>query len=149
MRHAGLAAACFALTALAGCEDGSPPQNVQHIKVANPHSDRLKALSASNQRLGVMRAIRDSGRRCRRVEATEYQQEYRGLEMWVAMCDDGRHWAIFIAPNADIQVRDCAQQRQLNLPQCRPIVPPPPDPNDPAQNPQYNVADNAFTTNAF
>jgi hypothetical protein len=128
MRRAVLAATILTL-ALAGCDDGAAPENVKHIRIANPHSDQLKALSPPMQRLALMRAVRDSGKRCHRVEAGAYQQEYRGLEMWVALCDDGRHWGVFIAPTADIQVRDCAQNRQLDLPQCRPITPPPPDPN--------------------
>ncbi len=103
-------AACAALTLLlAGCDDGAPTDNVAAIRVANPHSDQLKSLSPLNQRIGLMRAIRDSGRRCRRVDALGHQQHYEGMEMWVALCDDGRHWSIFIAPNADVQVRDCAE----------------------------------------
>ena len=69
-----------------------------------------------------MRAIRDNGKRCQRVEATAYQEEYRNLALWVALCNDGRHWALFIAPNGDTQVRDCADARELDLPQCRPIA---------------------------
>lgn len=113
---------CAAL-ALAGCEDGRPVENRTQIKVENPHHDQLVGLSAPMQRLGIMRAIRDSGRRCTRVEATAHQETYRGMEMWVALCDDGRHWAVFIAPNGDIQTRNCAEQDQLGLPQCRPLAP--------------------------
>lgn len=107
---------------LAGCEQGQTPEDVKHIKVRNPHHEALLKLSPPYQRLGVMRAIRDNGKRCRRVEGTAYQQEHRGLEMWVALCDDGRHWSVFIAPNGDLQVRDCQQMRQLDLPQCRPVA---------------------------
>jgi len=121
---------CAALgLAAAGCDSGAPSGDVTSINIANPQSDQLKALTPFNQRIGLMRAIRDSGKRCHRVESVAYQQEYRGLAMWVALCDDGRHWSVFIAPNADIQVRDCTQNAQLDLPLCRPITPPPPDPN--------------------
>lgn len=119
-----MAGAALAL-ALAACDDGAPPQNVTQIRIANPHSDQLKALSEPMQRLGLMRAIRDSGKRCRRVEAGAYQQHYQGLEMWVALCNDGRHWAVFIAPTADIQIRDCTENAQLDLPVCRPVAAPP------------------------
>ncbi|HEX8639966.1 MAG TPA: hypothetical protein VF704_02305 [Allosphingosinicella sp.] len=94
------------------------------IKIANPYHDQLKALRPDLQKLGVMRAIRDNGKRCRRVEATAYQQDYRNMVMWVALCDDGRHWALYIAPNGDTQVRDCAEADQLDLPQCRPVTGP-------------------------
>ncbi len=118
-----LATAALAALTLAGCEQGEPTPDRKHIRVANPHHDQLVALSEPMQRLGLMRAIRDSGRRCTRVEAAAYQQEHRGMEMWVALCDDGRHWGIFIAPNGDIQTRNCAEHNQLDLPQCRPLTP--------------------------
>jgi hypothetical protein len=111
-------------------ESATPPV-INTIRIANPESDRLKTLSPLYQRIGLMRAIRDSGKRCRRVDALGYQEEYRGLAMWVAMCDDGRHWAVFIAPNADVQVRDCSENQQLGLPVCHPVAPLPPDPNAP------------------
>ena len=123
--HRLLAGAGAALSlALAGCDGGAPNENVTRIAVANPHHDQLAALSPPSQRLGLMRAIRDSGKRCQRVESGSYQQDYRGMKMWVALCNDGRHWGIFIAPNADIQVRDCAEMDRLELPQCRPVAPP-------------------------
>lgn len=126
MKGAAFAAGA-ALVLLSACEDGAPTPNRTHIKIANPHSDQLKALSPPMQRLGLMRAIRDNGKRCVRVENGAYQEEYRGLEMWVALCDDGRYWSIFIAPNADIQVRSCQEHSQLDLPQCRALASAAPD----------------------
>lgn len=130
MKKSALAAA--AILALAGCGETAPPANqAQAIRIANPGSDRLKAARPIDQRIALMRAIRDSGKRCRRVDALGYQQDYRQLAMWVALCDDGRHWAVFIAPNEDIQVRDCREHAQLDLPVCRPVPPVPPDPDFP------------------
>ncbi len=121
----------YAFAALAlmigGCEQGDLPENVTKISVANPHSDRLKTLPQDLRHLGLMRAIRDSGRRCKRVVNGGHQQQHQGMAMWVAMCEDGRHWAIFIAPNADLQVRLCEDMDRLDLPQCRPL------PQTPAQ----------------
>jgi len=137
--------ACAALglvLAVSACDDGAPPTNTTSIRIVNPGSDRLKALTPLNQRIGLMRAIRDSGKRCRNVQAVGYQQEFRRMAMWVALCSDGRHWSIFIAPNEDIQVRDCAENAQLDLPVCRPVAPMPPDPNAPA-GVQSNTATNA------
>lgn len=124
-------ATCAALAlAMAGCGDTSAPSSEDaQIRIENPGSDRLKTLSPQNQRIGLMRAIRDSGKRCRNVEALAYQQEYQGMAMWVALCADGRHWAVYIAPNEDVQVRNCSEAAQLRLPQCRPVAPLPPDPN--------------------
>lgn len=121
-----------AILALAGCGDSTPAANGQEaIRIANPGSDRLKAARPIDQRIALMRAIRDSGKRCRRVDALGYQQDYRQLAMWVALCDDGRHWAVFIAPNEDIQVRDCREHAQLDLPVCRPVPRVPADPSFP------------------
>ena len=125
-----MALAAMALPlALTACDEGAPPQNVQQIRIANPDNDRLRGLNGQYQRLTLMIAIRDNGKRCRRVEAASEQGEYRGMAMWVALCNDGRHWAVFVAPNGDTQVRDCAQARELRIPQCRPVTPMPPDPN--------------------
>ena len=140
------AAALLLPLALAACGEAAPGVNKAEIRIANPDSDRLKALSPLNQRLALMRAIRQTRNRCHRVVGGAYQQYYRGMEMWVALCDDGKHWSVFIAGNSDVQVRDCAQHAQLGLPQCRPVTPPPPDPNDPVDNPQENASANAFLT---
>jgi hypothetical protein len=140
-----IAALPLATAMLTACEDGSQPANQTHIAIANPESDRLKGLSPLYQRIGLMRAIRDSGKRCRRVDALGYQEDYRGLAMWVALCDDGKHWAIFIAPNADVQVRDCSENQQLGLPVCHPVAPLPRDPNAP---PNAQVAPTANTVAA-
>ena len=128
-----LAIHALPLLALAGCGD-STPRNESHVRVANPDSERLKALSSPMQRLTLLRAIRQTGQHCHRVVAGAYQQYYREMEMWVALCDDGKHWSIFIAGNSDVQVRDCSQHGQLGLPQCRLVAPLPPDPLDVGEN---------------
>ena len=117
------AVALLAMTA-AACDDGPPADPAPPTKITNPYHDRLAGLTPDMQRLGVMRAIRDNGKRCQRVEAVRYQQDYRQLALWVALCNDGRHWAVFIAPNGDTQVRACTEMRQLDLPQCRPVTGP-------------------------
>lgn len=112
------------LPLVAGCGESAPREPRPATKIANPYHDQLSALSPENQRLGLMRAIRDNGRRCRRVDAARYQQDYRQMALWVALCVDGRHWAIFVAPNGDTQVRPCTEMDQLRLPQCRPVTAP-------------------------
>ena len=115
------------LVALAGCggsgggSDGNAASNVTSIRVANPHHERLLALDERNRRVGLLRAIRDSRNSCRSVVAGAYQQEYEGLQMWVARCQDERQWAVFIAPSGQVQVRDCTEAQQLSLPACRPF----------------------------
>ena len=119
--------------ALAGCGDTTPPNaQAPAIAIANPGSDRLKGLSPLNQRIGLLHAITQSGKRCGRVLTGAYQQQYQNMAMWVAVCEGGKVWAVFIAPTEDLQVRDCAEHRQLGLPLCRPVPPLPADPNAPA-----------------
>jgi hypothetical protein len=140
MNRFAAALLCLALT---GCGDIAPTPAQNGIRVANPDSDRLKGLSPLMQRLALMRAIRDSGHSCHRVVGGAYQEYYRGMEMWVALCDDGNHWSVFIAASSDVQVRDCRQHEQLGLPLCHPVAPMPPDPNDPALHEQGNRSGNA------
>ena len=119
------AAAAAAVLLLSGCgETRVPDEGERKVRIANRPHEEMSALPPDLQRLTLMRAIRDSGMRCQRVEAGRYQEEYRGLAMWVALCNDGRHWAVFVAPTGDLQVRNCADADQLRLPQCRPVAGP-------------------------
>ena len=134
MKHLTTAASLSLALALAACGDTSPPGNggVQ-INIANEGSDRLKALNPMNKRIGLLRAIQQSGMRCRGGVLTgAYQQQWQeNLAMWVAHCADGKSYAVFIAPNDDVQVRDCTEHAQLGLPACRPVAALPHDPQTP------------------
>ncbi|HYD38629.1 MAG TPA: hypothetical protein VEA60_13515 [Allosphingosinicella sp.] len=103
---------------LAGCEDGAPERNVTQVAVANPHSDQLKALSEPSRFLGLYRALRDNGQRCKRVDRGAYQQQYKTMAMWTARCTDSGDWAVYIAPNGDVQASPCAHAKELGLPEC-------------------------------
>jgi hypothetical protein len=110
-------AACLGL--LAGCEDGAPERNVNRVVAANPMSDQLKALSEPTRNLGLYRAIRDNGRRCKRVDEGGYQQQYKTMAMWTARCSDTGSYSIYIAPNGDVQVSACKDAKELGLPECK------------------------------
>ncbi|HVQ08151.1 MAG TPA: hypothetical protein VMS43_06920 [Allosphingosinicella sp.] len=132
MKSLTLTAAVGLALALSGCGDTTPPNaQAPAITIANPGSDRLKTLSPLNQRIGLLHAITQSGKRCGRVLTGVYQQRHENLAMWVAICEGGKAWAVFIAPTEDIQVSDCAEHRQLGLPLCRPVPPLPADPGAP------------------
>lgn len=134
MRKQAAATLILSLAA-AGCGQSSEPaEDRTPIKITNPYHDQLTALQPDMQRLGLMRAIRDNGKRCQRVDAARYQEDYRQMALWVALCSDGRHWAVFIAPNGDTQVRECTEMRQLGLPQCRPVTALPPQPQTETTN---------------
>jgi hypothetical protein len=104
---------------VAGCEDGTPERNVTQVVAANPHSDQLKALSEPTRHLGLYRALRDNGQRCKRVDRGGYQQQYKTMAMWTAHCTDTGDYALYIAPNGDVQVSACKDARELGLPECR------------------------------
>ena len=136
-------AAAAALLALAGCGDGAPTNDQPAIRVANPDSDRLKALSPLIQRLGLMRAIRQSGHRCHRVDALGHQQYYRSMEMWVALVRRRPPLVDLHRPQRRRPGPRLRRARQLGLPVCRPVAPLPPDPNFPASDVEANAQGNA------
>src|SRR4051812_16416565 len=111
-----LTAAALLLTA---CEDGTPEQNVTQVVAANSYSDQLKALSPDTRNLGLYRSIRDNNQRCKKVDRAQYQQRYKSMAMWTAHCTDSGDWAVYIAPNGDVQVSACRYAGQLGLPECR------------------------------
>lgn len=108
---------------LAGCEDGAPESNVTQVVAANPYSDQLKALSEPTRYLGLYRALRDNGRRCKRVDRGQYQQQYKTMAMWTAHCTDTGDYALYLAPNGDVQVSPCKDARELGLPECKAAAP--------------------------
>lgn len=124
------------LLALSACADGrdaelpkeeANAQDERHISMRNEHHEQLLQLPPDAQRLAMMRAIRRTGNRCQRVDNAGYQQEHLNMRMWVGECGvEQKRFAVYIAPNGDVQVRDCAQAGQLSLPRCEGLPPPAP-----------------------
>lgn len=119
-RRIGLAAT---MIALAGCgsggqeEAGAPPAKVE---IANPFHDQMRSLSPLNRALALKRAIQDTGQRCTRMLGSAYVGEYERLHMWTGRCQQpDRDFAVFIAANGDVQVRNCEETAQLGLPACK------------------------------
>ena len=107
--------------ALAGCGGGGSEgeeAKTKTMKPANEYVERLKTLSDDNRGLALRRAVQDTGQSCKKVVTSGYQEEYKNLSVWNLRCTDG-DYALFIAPNADVQVRSCADVKTLGLPQCR------------------------------
>ncbi len=126
------------LLALSACADGrdSEPANdtnaqaERRISMRNDTHEGLLRLPPDSQRLYMMRAVRGTGNRCQRVDNAGYQEEYLNMRMWVAECGvEEKRFAVFIAPNGDVQVRDCSQAGQLSLPRCEGLPPPAPTRN--------------------
>jgi hypothetical protein len=137
-----------ALLLLAGCgggDYGGSNEQEPRIRIANKYHDDLTRLPPDLQRLTMMRAIRDGRYRCQRVSNAGYQEEYRNMRMWVGECDvENKRFAIFLAANGDVQVRDCADAGQLSLPRCAGLPPAAPDTK---QVFKEGAADKAFRNN--
>jgi len=89
------------------------------ITTANPFNDQIRRLSPEKQRATMRQAITNSGIRCGRVEQAAFQQPFRNLMMWTATCNPGGHFAIFVGSDQSVQVRPCADLKDLKLPECR------------------------------
>jgi hypothetical protein len=128
----GALALALALNLTACGDTSAPSANSIQINIANPGSDQLKGLNPLNKRIGLLRAIQQNRFACRGGVLTgAYQQQYQNLAMWVALCADGKNYAVFIAPTDDVEVRDCTEHAQLGLPACRPVPALPRDPQTP------------------
>ena len=108
--------------ALAACGSEQAQQaqsNEPQIVVRSAEQDRLHQLSDMDRDIGLKRAILESGLRCKRVTKSGYVQEHNKLSMWMASCDDGRDWAIFVGADGSAQVRPCVDMPRLGLPECK------------------------------
>jgi len=91
------------------------------FSAGNDFSNRLRGLSAQQQRAVLRRAVLDDGQSCRRIGPVGYQQRYKNLEMWWVSCGRGARasYAAFIGGDGSVQVRPCGDLGQLKLPACR------------------------------
>lgn len=103
---------------LGACGPEAPPVPKPEIKVRGEAQKQLAHASEMVRTIGLKRAIYDSGNSCRRMIGSRPLAEYKNLTTWQADCDDGGRWAIFVAPEGSVQVRPCADEKQLKLPEC-------------------------------
>ena len=103
---------------MAGCGPSAPEAKRAPIKVQGDEQRQMAAANDMNRAIALKRAIYDAGSACKRVTKTGFVTDYKNMAMWQAACDDGRDWAIFIAANGAIQVRPCADLKELKLPEC-------------------------------
>ena len=87
------------------------------VKMRNPYQEKVLALTDLDRDLTLRRAIRDDGGSCAKIRGSRYQQDYKGMAMWVARCTGG-DWAVFLAASGTVQARACKQMQQLGLPEC-------------------------------
>lgn len=109
----------IALVLLLGACGESQPTQQRQISVRSAEQDALHKLSPMNLKIGLRRALYDSGRSCQTVTEAGYVQEYGNLSMWTASCNSRRSYAIFVGPDGSAQVRDCREMEPLKLPACK------------------------------
>ena len=104
---------------VSACGDSSEPQKTRSIAVRSAEQNALHKLSPDMLKIGLRRALYDSGRTCQTVTEAGYVQEYGNLSMWTASCKSGRSYAIFVGPDGSAQTRDCREMETLRLPACK------------------------------
>ena len=109
----------LALLTTACGDSGETQQKTRSISVRSAEQDALHKLSPDMLKVGLRRALYDSGRTCQTVTEAGYVQEYGNLSMWTASCNSGRSYAIFVGPDGSAQVRDCRETESLRLPACK------------------------------
>ena len=85
----------------------------------NAFQQRLVSLPVVQQRAALRSSILGSGLYCRRIGDVAYQQPYKNLFMWVARCDSGADYGLFVGPDGTVQPRLCRELPRLKLPACR------------------------------
>lgn len=103
---------------LASCGQSTPAEPPKEIRVRGAEQEQLHKLDDLNRAIALKRAIRQSGYRCLRIDSSGYVAEYKNLSMWMATCDDKREWAVFVGPDATVQVRLCKDVARYGLPAC-------------------------------
>lgn len=119
MRLALFASLGLALLISACGDSGDTQQKTKTIQVRSAEQNALHKLSPDMLKIGLRRALYDSGRTCQTVTDAGYVQEYGNLSMWTASCNSGRSYAIFVGPDGSAQVRDCQEMETLRLPACK------------------------------
>ena len=119
MRLAVFASLGLALSISACGDSGDTQPKTKSIQVRSAEQNALHELSPDMLKIGLRRALYDSGRTCQTVTDAGYVQEYGNLSMWTASCKSGRSYAIFVGPDGSAQVRDCAELETLRLPACK------------------------------
>lgn len=128
MRH-GLFLATLTILALAGCSKGSdkapapaPTSNQTGAATNDDHYiDDLRKLAPAAANAALFRSITDSGESCTGVTKSAYQQDYKGMGMWVVHCREGSDWAVFVSQKGYVQPRACPTAAQTGFPACKPL----------------------------
>ncbi len=110
--------ALAAPAALSACGPSQPAKPKPPIVVRSEAQDQMHQLGDLDRAIALKRAIYASGYSCKLVERSGYVAEYENMSMWTAHCADKADWAVFIGPDATVQVRRCEDLIKAGLPAC-------------------------------
>jgi hypothetical protein len=98
---AGAAAALL----LAACGDDAPEADDRMIEVTKgAYQAKLEAMPAATRDATLLRAIRDAGRDCQRVEGSRASGKVNDAPTWTATCENGVQWTVVIGRDGIAQV---------------------------------------------
>lgn len=86
---------------------------------ANPFNAQILKLNIADRNGALRRAITTSDMRCGRLSKSAYRGPYGNLGLWNAHCEPGGDYGVFAGPDGSVQVRSCADMKDLKLPVCK------------------------------
>ena len=104
------------VVALAACNGRDSQATANATKAAEPAGNQVAALSEGQRDAVFIRAIRDAGLDCQRVQGSVRAGEYRGMPVWRARCQGGAEWIIVIANDGTAQILNPAEARSVTPP---------------------------------
>lgn len=102
--------------ALAACNGRDGEATANATNAAEPAGNRVAALSGGQRDAVFIRAIRDAGLECQRVQGSVRAGEYRGMPVWRARCQGGAEWIIVIANDGTAQILNPAEANSVTPP---------------------------------
>ena len=120
MGRVTMALAVAAMT-LGGCGSPPPAKPAESPKPDAAYRAKLLALTPDQRDTVLFKAIAANDGACPEVQKSGYQQDYKDMTMWVAQCALTGDWAVFVNGGGYAQTRQCDQEKQLGLPECKPL----------------------------
>lgn len=85
-----------------------PVHQTDAISAGTDELAALRKLTPGSRNAVLFRAISDSQAVCTEVADSVYQQDYKGMAMFVARCPGSPPYAVFVAGQGYAQVSPCA-----------------------------------------
>ena len=104
------------ILSLAACGRGGQTSNATAANTAEPVGNQVAALSQGQRDAVFIRAIRDAGLDCQRVQGSIRVGNYRGLPVWQARCQGGGQWTIVVDNDGTAQILNASEASAVTPP---------------------------------